>query len=125
MLACVIPNVSASCETFVPERASSTTCLRTSTGYLLGITSLSLNAGGFQKHDSAKPGSDQYPSKGVHSSPPRKPARTARRPYHRTRPNRHRRSRQHRSANHCRYLVSSERSTSLDRDFSACVFARY
>jgi len=36
-LASVIPNVSASCATRVPERASSTTCLRTSTGYLLGI----------------------------------------------------------------------------------------
>jgi transposase len=60
MLASVIPNVSASCATFVPERASSTTCLRTSTGYLLGITSSSLNAGGFQKHNSAKPRSDHF-----------------------------------------------------------------
>ena len=34
------------------------TCLRTSTGYLLGITSSSLSARGFQKRDSAKPGSD-------------------------------------------------------------------
>jgi hypothetical protein len=58
MLACVIPNVSASCATFVPERASATTYLRTSTGYLLGIASSSLNAGGFQKHDSTKPGAD-------------------------------------------------------------------
>jgi hypothetical protein len=35
-----------------------TTCLRTSAGYLLGIGSSSLSAGGFQKRLSAKPGSD-------------------------------------------------------------------
>jgi hypothetical protein len=52
MLACVIPNVSASCATRVPALASSTTCLRTPTGYLLGTASSSLNAGGFQKRDS-------------------------------------------------------------------------
>src|SRR5271166_1814916 len=58
MLASVIPNVSACCATLMPERASSTICLCTSTGYLLGIASSSLNAGGFQKPNSAKPGSD-------------------------------------------------------------------
>src|SRR5580704_7783024 len=66
MLAWVIPNVSASCATRVPDRAGSTTCLRTSTEYLLGIASSSLNAGGFQKRDSAKPRSDQSP----HPVPP-------------------------------------------------------
>src|SRR2546430_71736 len=53
-----MPNVSASCATLVPERARSTTCWRTSAGYLLGIGSSSLSAGGFQKRLSAKPGSD-------------------------------------------------------------------
>lgn len=38
--------------------------MRTSAGYLLGIASSSLNAGGSQKRNSAKPGSDQ----GVHET---------------------------------------------------------
>ena len=37
----------ASCAILVPVRARSTTCLRTSAGYLLGIVSSSLHAGGF------------------------------------------------------------------------------
>jgi hypothetical protein len=44
------------CATLVPGRASSTTCLRVCTGYLLGIASSSRGAGGFQRCGSTKPG---------------------------------------------------------------------
>jgi hypothetical protein len=41
--------------------ASSTTCRRVFTGYLLGIASASLGAGGFQMRGSTKAGVDQQP----------------------------------------------------------------
>ena len=46
------------CDPPCTERASSTTRRRTSTGYLLGMTSSSLTAGGFQKPVSTQPGAD-------------------------------------------------------------------
>jgi hypothetical protein len=50
MLACVMPNVSASCAILVAERASCTTCLRTSVGYVTLTRISALLVSWYQRH---------------------------------------------------------------------------
>lgn len=59
MVASLIRKVLVSCATLVPARARSTTYLRTSAGYLLGIDSSSLHAGGSRNPTPLFSGVDQ------------------------------------------------------------------
>ena len=60
--------------TRAPWLNRSTTCRRISAEYLLGVASSSLNAGGFQKHNSANPGADQRVQGFEFAQNPREPS---------------------------------------------------